>query len=702
MTGVLQQLLDFAAAHPSVVGVIVLLSAAAEAIVVVGAVIPGTSIVLALAGVAGAAHADIWLLTLWAATGAVIGDGVSFWIGHRYGDHLRQIWPFSRRPGLLDRGAAFFDRHGGKSVFIARFLPGVRAVVPVAAGMLGVTVARFYAANVTSAVVWAVSHVLPAAGVGVAFATLGKMSGRLALLLGFGLAAVLVLYWLVRLVVRRLAPAAVHAYEGAVARLGERPDALSRRLAAALDPSQPGLPAMALWSMVLVLASVGFLGVLEDLVAGDPLVRADVALNHLVQSIRTHFADAAMAAITSLGDTVVTGGLALLVIAWLAWRRAIATAGAVALTMGVAAAFVFAMKAILHKPRPIEIYSGADAFSFPSGHTTLATVLYGSVAVLVAKSLPRPAQIAVFTIAASLAGAIGLSRIYLSAHWPSDVLGGILFGASLTAAFALIFERLPAERIGRAGLAAVVMTAFVGLGTWHATSSFQKNLSRYAQKPVRESFSLTHWLGGTWQNLPAFRTDLAGEREEPTVLQWAGSANRLASALLDDGWRIARPWSAKDTLQFLNPGATIESLPPLPLLNDGRFPVLTMNRSVRSHDNQRLVIRAWPTQIDVVENNTKAALLVVSITLEEITHPFRLISTLREYKPPSSAGSTLDSALRADPAVVMIAPNMPGAYPGPLLAYPNAVPFAPPGPLDQKKSNPLPAQAAPPAPDVRR
>jgi len=65
MTGILQPVINFAAAHPSIIGLIVFLCACAEAIVIVGNVFPGTSIVLALAGIAGAAHSDIWLLTCW-------------------------------------------------------------------------------------------------------------------------------------------------------------------------------------------------------------------------------------------------------------------------------------------------------------------------------------------------------------------------------------------------------------------------------------------------------------------------------------------------------------------------------------------------------------------------------------------------------------------------------------------------------------
>ncbi|HYZ26692.1 MAG TPA: DedA family protein, partial [Geminicoccaceae bacterium] len=183
MTALVQQFTDFVVAYPSLAGLVIFVSAAAEAIVVVGAVIPGTSVVLGVAALAGAVHISIWPLVLWAAAGGIVGDGLSYWLGHRYGAGLQRIWPLSRRPELLARGEAFFVRHGGKSVFIARFLPGVRAVVPVAAGILGMRPSTFYGANIASALVWALSHVLPAAGVGFAASILGAISGRLAALL---------------------------------------------------------------------------------------------------------------------------------------------------------------------------------------------------------------------------------------------------------------------------------------------------------------------------------------------------------------------------------------------------------------------------------------------------------------------------------------------------------------------------------------
>jgi len=437
--------------------------------------------------------------------------------------------------------------------------------------------------------------------------------------------------------------------------------------------------------------------VLEDLLTGDPLVRADTAINQLAQSLRTPLGDAIMVVITSFGDTVVTGGLAALVIAWLSLRRAFATAGAVALTMGVSTAFVFVMKAVLHKPRPIDLYGGTDAFSFPSGHATLATVLYGIIAVLVSKSLPRAAQIAVFTVAGIGAGTIGLSRIYLSAHWPSDVLGGFFFGVGMIAIFALIFEHLPAERIGRAGLAAGVIAAFTVLGTWHASNSLRENLARYAKQPTQASLGLGNWYSKGWQNLPAYRTDLVGESEEPVVVQWAGDAGQLAAILTDARWRAARPWSAKDALQFLNPAATLTALPPLPLLNDGQAPVLTMIQPIPPGTERRLVFRAWSSRTDVVKGNMRAPILIGSVTLEDITHPFGLITTLRDHGPPYAARLALDAALSADKTIIATVPTGEKSPIVPILARPIGSPLG----LGTEAGQPTPSPARG-APDPSR
>lgn len=190
---------SFIEAYPHWIGFAVFAATALESIALIGSFIPGMVMVIALAGIAAPLGANVWVLVLWCALGAIIGDGLSFWLGHRYGDRLKSAWPFRTRPAFLEKGAAFFRRHGRMSIVVGRFVPVTRAIVPVAAGMLGMTPVRFYVANVLTAILWAAVTVAPAAGVGLTYAAADESSGRIALIAGAS-----VTLFLVVLAARRL------------------------------------------------------------------------------------------------------------------------------------------------------------------------------------------------------------------------------------------------------------------------------------------------------------------------------------------------------------------------------------------------------------------------------------------------------------------------------------------------------------------
>jgi membrane protein DedA with SNARE-associated domain len=143
---------------------------------------PGTSILIVAGTLMSAGSLPYWPVLAGAIIGAVLGDSVSFWLGRRYGGGLCRVWPFTRNPDLLPSGMRFFAKHGGKSVFIGRFFGPVRAVVPLAAGVLRMPRGLFWLANVTSAIVWAPMLVF-------AGDTVGNLGGRL---VGSGNTALLV------------------------------------------------------------------------------------------------------------------------------------------------------------------------------------------------------------------------------------------------------------------------------------------------------------------------------------------------------------------------------------------------------------------------------------------------------------------------------------------------------------------------------
>ena len=96
-----------------------------------------------------------------AIAGAVLGDGTAFWVGHRSQREILGVWPLKNYPGVVAQSEAFFHSRGALAVFFARFVPPIRAFVPVTAGALGMPPLRFYGVNIPAILVWALAHVLP-------------------------------------------------------------------------------------------------------------------------------------------------------------------------------------------------------------------------------------------------------------------------------------------------------------------------------------------------------------------------------------------------------------------------------------------------------------------------------------------------------------------------------------------------------------
>lgn len=135
----------------------------AETGLLVGFFLPGDSLLFTAGFLASQDHLNIALLIVVCFVAAVTGDAVGYAFGHRVGRGLFRR-PESRlfRPQHLARAEAFFAKHGGKAVILARFLPVVRTFVPIIAGVGAMRYPRFALFNVVGAVLWAIG--LPLAG----------------------------------------------------------------------------------------------------------------------------------------------------------------------------------------------------------------------------------------------------------------------------------------------------------------------------------------------------------------------------------------------------------------------------------------------------------------------------------------------------------------------------------------------------------
>jgi membrane protein DedA with SNARE-associated domain len=173
MTAYLSAITDFISQHPRYAAWAVFLLAFSEAIPIVGTVVPGSTLIVAISALAIEAAISPWLLLVAAVLGAIAGDGTSFWLGQRGHAQVLQRWPLNQFPKLIARSEAFFVRYGGASVFLARFTAVVRAFVPLIAGIVRMPARQFYVANILSALVWAPAHVFP----GVVFGLVVRLFG---------------------------------------------------------------------------------------------------------------------------------------------------------------------------------------------------------------------------------------------------------------------------------------------------------------------------------------------------------------------------------------------------------------------------------------------------------------------------------------------------------------------------------------------
>jgi membrane protein DedA with SNARE-associated domain len=125
---------------------------------------PGTAILIgisALLAKSGVELSVLWPAIIAAGIGGSFGYALSYWIGLYYKDGIRGLWPFSRNPGMVESGQAFFDKWGALSVFFGHFFGPVRAVIPVVAGMYALPQWQFQIANIVSAFIWAAGIIAP-------------------------------------------------------------------------------------------------------------------------------------------------------------------------------------------------------------------------------------------------------------------------------------------------------------------------------------------------------------------------------------------------------------------------------------------------------------------------------------------------------------------------------------------------------------
>jgi membrane protein DedA with SNARE-associated domain/membrane-associated phospholipid phosphatase len=419
----------------------------------VGLVAPGEFTVMLGGAVAGQGDISLPLILGITWLSAFLGDSVSFMLGAKLGRGflVRHGARFQITDERLHQVERYFDRHGGKTIFIGRFIGLVRALAPFIAGSSRMRYSAFAPYSILGTGLWSAVFILIGYFASQSLGTVTEIVSRGLVYFGVFVGAVVGLIVLYRYLRER-------ENREQLAAAMERRRALRPVLALArrVRPQAlflwhrvtPGGLGLELTTLLAALA-VGLFVLISywSIVSGDPgPTGGDRTALDLFNDIRTGWLNDVADTVTDLGSAYIVFPLAGLAGVALAATRRWTELGVLIAGMVLIVIFTHEIKDWTDRPRPADGLVPADGSAFPSAHAAYATIytwLAATIAFRIVPGITRRSLVIVVGIA--LTALVGISRGYLRVHWLSDVLGGWALGVSCfagAAAVALIFVHI--------------------------------------------------------------------------------------------------------------------------------------------------------------------------------------------------------------------------------------------------------------------
>lgn len=620
-TGWTQDLLSWISANPGWAGFWIFVMALVESLAFVGILVPGIMVLFGIGTLISFGGIEFLPVWLWGSAGALAGDVMSYVVGHRYRSQLVHTWPFSRFPGMMERGRAYFRSHGAKSVAIGRFIGPLRPIIPITAGMMGMQPRKFLLVAIPSCVLWTPAYLLPGMLFGASLEVASEYAGRMVFVLAIAFGLMWLTWWVILTAYALLASRSARWLRHVVRWLRRHP--VFRRVAGPLlDSSQPEVLSIMMMGLLLVGLFWGFIILLFLSPFSDSPQSVDQTMQAFALSLRNHLADPVMVALSQLSRLWVLIPTSVAVLLWLLGANRTLAAIHWIVAMGGAVVLQVLLAWTLRATPLIEESAAIDNYN-PSAALTLATVILGYFAVTVARELKRRRRKWPYLIAGLLLVLLLLARIYLGLDWFSGALLGVALGMMWTFVVGIAYRQRVTE--GFSGLTASLIFFCVLAITFAA--QVDKNLAKdlHALKvPLsKREISEVAWWKDAWQTLPRQRTGFGSLHARDFNFQFSGQPQHLAALLEPYGWEVAPQANWQWLILSMNPDADNQSLPPLKKDYLGHADTLLLHR-MGDIPSEQETMRIWDSGVRLKPSGQ--ALYLGQISNEKLVQRFRVYS----------------------------------------------------------------------------
>jgi len=291
---------------------------------------------------------------------------------------------------------------------------------------------------------------------------------------------------------------------------------------------------------------------------------------------------------------------------------------------------------------PLLIETGIEGVHFPSAALTLATVVLGYFAVMVAREIKRRKRKWPYVIIGLLLSLLVLARIYLGLDWFSGALLGVALGMAWTFVVGIAYRQRAVRAFNGMAASLIFFGMLAATFAWQVNENLEMDIAALKLPLPKVEINASDWWQNDWRMLPPERAFSSSVGARELNFQFAGDPATLARVLARHGWQEAQSANWRWVLLSMNPEANENTLQPLKRDYLGHEDVLLLHR-LGGDPNQQETLRIWDSGFRLKPGGR--TLYVGEINSEELVQRLNVFSYWRALPPLKGSLEQLQAEL---------------------------------------------------------